>query len=103
MLATNVCAVTAAATVARLSFLLNSFEYHIMFYAMQCSEHTPLDATAPEHATIVAKLKAIADKYALTKVPQAVSDPDCPQFSGLNTTAPDGTTKLYIGPWCDAK
>lgn len=70
---------------------------------LQCREHTPLDATTPGHSVIVAKLQAIADKYALTKVPQAVGDPECPQFSGLNTTAPDGSTQLYIGPWCDGK
>ena len=60
-----------------------------------------MDATAPKFSAIVKELKELADKYALTKVPQAVGDPDCPKFSGLNTTAPDGTTKLYIGPWCD--
>lgn len=98
LFASTVCAVAARPSSPR-----NSFECHIILYAMQRREHTPLDATAPEHAAIVAKLKAIADKYALTKVPQAVGDPDCPQFSGLNTTAPDGTTKLYIGPWCDGK
>jgi hypothetical protein len=64
-------------------------------------EHTPLDATTPEHAPIVAKLKAIAERYAKTKVPQAEGDPACPPFSGINTTAPDGTTQLFIGPWCD--
>ena len=62
-------------------------------------EHTPLSLT--EHAATVSKLTAIAAEYAKTKVPQAVGDPSCPPFSGINTTDSNGETKLYIGPWCD--
>ena len=57
-------------------------------------EHTNLSLA--ENAIVVAELEAIVARYAQTKVPQAVGDPACPKFSGLNSSR-----GLYIGPWCD--
>jgi hypothetical protein len=75
---------------------------HLLYnVADDMGEHTPLDMHSSENAAIVQRLQAIVDRYALTKVPQATGDPNCPPFSGLNTTDPTGATKLYIGPWCD--
>jgi arylsulfatase A-like enzyme len=65
-------------------------------------EHTPLSAPLPPStAAAVATLLRIRAQYAATAVPQAVPDPSCPKFTGLNTTDPSGNTAKYIGPWCD--
>jgi hypothetical protein len=77
-------------------------EGHLLYNVISDpGERTPLDMTNPAHAAVVKKLIGIAQSYEATKVPQAVGDPACPPFSGLNTTAADGTTQLFIGPWCD--
>ena len=77
------------------------------FHFNECSavvtdvgEHTPLDMNTSENAAAVQRLKAIVARYALTKVPQGTADPSCPPFQGINTTAPDGSVQLFIGPWC---
>ena len=63
-------------------------EGHLLYNVIDdAGEHTPLDATTPEHAAIVKKLQAVVDTYAKTKVPQATGDPACPPFSGISKRA----------------
>ena len=57
-------------------------------------EHTPLSLA--KHNETVRRLQAIVDFYAKTKVPQLTADPNCPTFTGLNSSK-----GKYIGPWCD--
>jgi len=57
-------------------------------------EHTPLSLA--KHNATVRRLQAIVDFYAKTKVPQLTADPNCPKFTGLNSSK-----GKYIGPWCD--
>ena len=64
-------------------------------------ERDVLNSTDARYAEVVAQLKSGVASYEETRVPQATPDPSCPHFSGINTTAPDGSTSLYIGPWCD--
>lgn len=74
----------------------------VFLLAQDPGEHNPLSTPLrPDVAAAVLSLQNIRVKYAKTAVPQAVPDPSCPKFTGLNTTDPSGNPAKYIGPWCD--